>query len=717
MLVEKHSGVLARRPLSCGPRHGNLGDTMVKKLLIGLGVVVLLLVAAALIVPWLVPLETYKEQVAQQIKKVTGRELTVGGDLSFSLLPAVALEARQVRLSNAEWATDADMIALDAVQVRLDLLPLLSGQVVVDSFVLENPVIHLERDARGRANWELGGPKGDAAAGGEGEAAPAEGGEAAGGAPRDIRLGDVRLVNALVTYTDAATGRRMEARDLNLKVALTDLDSPLELDGDVLWNGEKVALSAVVERPRDAMEGRPSPVSLEVTADPVAVSFEGTAAGGREARVDGALDVEADSLRGLIAWVDKPLDFQGEGLEKFSLKGAIAATPQRAAVEGLDLQLDALRASGELAVAMDGPRPVLSAALETNTLDLNPYMPPSGQEGGETAAGEQAAQGQAKPQGWSDEPIDFSGLRQADLDLRLKSEGVVVRKVEIGESVIAVTLKGGRLDLELERMALYDGAGKAKVAVAAEKRVPDFSVQATLDGIQAAPLLTAAADFERLEGTGAFTIDAATRGDNVKAIVGALNGKGGFVFEDGAIRGVNLAAMVRNVTSAFQAAGTAEAQKTDFAELKGSFTIADGVVNNPDTQLLAPLVRLAAAGTVNLPARTLKYRVEPKAVATLEGQGGQEQLAGVMVPVIVEGPWDNLKYRPDLEGAIKKGIQDPGALERTLEGLKDGDAGSAIKGLLGGGDEEPAPAPDGGGETEQQEPASPMDTLRGILGQ
>lgn len=69
---------------------------MVKKLLIGLGVVVLLLVAAALIVPWLVPLDTYMQQVAQQVKKSTGRDLTVEGDLSFSLLPTVALEARQV---------------------------------------------------------------------------------------------------------------------------------------------------------------------------------------------------------------------------------------------------------------------------------------------------------------------------------------------------------------------------------------------------------------------------------------------------------------------------------------------------------------------------------------------------------------------------------------------------------------------------------------------
>lgn len=690
---------------------------MVKKLLIGLGVVVLLLVAAALIVPWLVPLDTYMQQVAQQVKKSTGRDLTVEGDLSFSLLPTVALEARQVRLSNAEWASDEDMIALDAVQVRLGLLPLLSGQVVVDSFVLENPVIHLERDARGRANWDLGGAKGKTGQDRASDPASAEDGEASGRSPRDVRLGDVRLVNALVTYTDAASGRRLEARDLNLKVELTALDQPLQLDGDVLWNGEKVELSARIDRPRDVMEGRPSPVSLEVDSEPVELDFEGNVAGGDKARIDGELEVETDSLRNLIAWLDKPIDFQGQGLEKFSFEGRIAATPEGASVEDLDLKLDDLRATGKLAVALDGPRPAVSAELQTNRLDLNHYMPPAAQEAAEGGGGTRATGGQAAPQGWSDEPIDFSGLRQADLDLKLKSEGVVARKVEIGESVIAMTLKAGRLDLTLERMALYDGTGQARVTVGAEKRVPDFSLQAAIEGIQAAPLLTAVADFKRLEGTGAFTIDATTQGNSVKGIVGALNGKGAFLFEDGAIRGLNLAAMVRNVTSAFQAAGTVEEQKTDFAELKGSFTIANGVVSNPDTQLLAPLVRLAAAGTVSLPPRTLKYRVEPKAVPTLEGQGGQQQLAGIMVPVIVEGPWDNLKYRPDLGGAIKKSLEDPRSIERTIKGLKDGDARSVIKGLLGGADDEPAGAPEGDAPAETEKPANPLNKLRGILGQ
>ena len=175
-------------------------------------------------------------------------------------------------------------------------------------------------------------------------------------------------------------------------------------------------------------------------------------------------------------------------------------------------------------------------------------------------------------------------------------------------------------------------------------------------------------------------------------MVQALNGKGAVKFTDGAIKGINLAAMVRNVSSAFLESGAAEAQKTDFAELSGTFRIKNGILSNSDLKLLNPLLRLNGAGTSDLPKRMVNYRVEPKVVGTTEGQGGAADVAGVTVPVIVEGPWHDLSYKPDLAAMIGDIAKDPtkaleGAKE-TVEQLKSGggDAvGNLIKGLTGGG--------------------------------
>jgi AsmA protein len=96
-------------------------------------------------------------------------------------------------------------------------------------------------------------------------------------------------------------------------------------------------------------------------------------------------------------------------------------------------------------------------------------------------------------------------------------------------------------------------------------------------------------------------------------------------------------------------------------------------VTNTDMALKSPILRVTGKGTVDLPQRRVSYRVEPKAVATTQGQGGPADVAGITVPVIVEGPWDNLSYRPDLAGAVGsatkgKAIEE---LEKRVPGAGD----------------------------------------------
>jgi AsmA protein len=191
--------------------------------------------------------------------------------------------------------------------------------------------------------------------------------------------------------------------------------------------------------------------------------------------------------------------------------------------------------------------------------------------------------------------------------------------------------------------------------------VPAIEASFTLGGIQVQPLLSDAAGFSRLEGGGATDIAISGRGASQRQIVGSLNGKGSFAFTDGAINGFNLAAMLRNVTTAFTAGAANE--KTDFASLKASYQITNGILKNDDLEMLAPLFRVNGAGTVDLPKRTVDYTITPKVVATAEGQGGNKDLGGVMVPVIVQGPWDKLSYRPDLEALLKQKLDPKKALD------------------------------------------------------
>ena len=62
-------------------------------------------------------------------------------------------------------------------------------------------------------------------------------------------------------------------------------------------------------------------------------------------------------------------------------------------------------------------------------------------------------------------------------------------------------------------------------------------------------------------------------------------------------------------------------------------------------------------GKADLVKETMNFRVEPKFVGTLKGQGDTEQRSEITVPVLVAGSFSSPNFRPDLEGLLKKKLE------------------------------------------------------------
>lgn len=648
-----------------------------KKVLIALGVLVVLAIGGLVILPSLVPADKIKQEVVAQVKAATGRDLAIDGKVSVSAFPSLSVQVSNVALSNPPGFQGKDMARLGALDVRLKLLPILSGKVEVDSFVLIDPIISLEVDRHGKPNWVFDSePKPQTKA----EAKQSSG----SGGLKDLSLGQVRITNGKLTYVDGKSGTKEEVDAINLAVDLKTLDSPLKVKGDLKWRGKAIDLGVDVARPRALMDGTASPAELSVATEAVKLAFTGEASG---AAIKGDLDLAVPSVRGLVLWTTgKPLDMAGSGLGPFSLKGKLAAGGTKAALTQAAIALDAIKANGDFNVDTGGTRPSLKGKLDVEALDLNPYLPPEQQPA-------KASTGPAGKADWSDAPMDASGLKAADVDFALTVGSITAQKIKVGKSALHLVLNGGRLNADLSQLELYQGSGKGRLALDGSQ--PGIGLDASFDlkGLAAEPFLTDAANFTRLSGTGDFDIQVSGRGKSERGLISSLDGKGAVTFLNGAITGINLAEMVRNVGSAFTAGGGT--QKTDFAELGGTFTIADGVVTNKDLALKSPLLRVEGAGTVELPPRTVHYRIEPKAVASLEGQGGKGDLGGISVPVIVEGPWDNLSFRPDM-AAMAKG--------KANEAIQGAIGGKLPTGLLGGGQSQPQSQP-----SSQPQPPQPTE--------
>ena len=106
-----------------------------------------------------------------------------------------------------------------------------------------------------------------------------------------------------------------------------------------------------------------------------------------------------------------------------------------------------------------------------------------------------------------------------------------------------------------------------------------------------------------------------------------------------------------------------------------------------DFHLLNPFVRITGSGDIDLGARTLNFRVEPKAVLNQQGQGGARDASGLGVPFFVSGPWTKLSYKPDMKALAGTLVQQVtsgqgalgGLLGNVLGGKKSSDTGAAQK--------------------------------------
>ena len=271
--------------------------------------------------------------------------------------------------------------------------------------------------------------------------------------------------------------------------------------------------------------------------------------------------------------------------------------------------------------------------------------------------------------GWSDAKIDFSGLRAVTAKLKLTAGQLIYNKIKISNATLQATISGGKLSASLPSFQLYGGAGAAALDVDASGKIAAQRVRLSLASFDAYPFLKDSAGFESLEGTGTITLDLSGSGASQRAIVAALNGSAKFEFADGAIRGINIAKTMRGLTSGILSGWQENAaEKTDFATLGASFKINKGQAQTADLKLAGPLVRMSGAGTVDLPGKTLKFRVDPQLVASLEGQGGKSDLQGLGVPIMIAGPWAKPSIYPDIEGILK----DPAAAYEQLNRLGGG---------------------------------------------
>ena len=578
----------------------------------------------------------YKPQIVKAVKDKTQRTLKLEGDIGLSFWPSIG--ARIGKASLSERASDREFAAVEEVRVALKLMPLLSGQAVVDTVRVKGLRANIVKARDGASNVDdlTGAP-------------PAKGAPVARGDGADIKvdIAGVEISDAALTYADAAAGTRYVLSKVNLRTGRLAPQVPTGIEFSVHLQSDQPKLDL------------PVTLKARLTYDPekqvlaladLALEAKGLAADLKnlEVKLTGSADVDGAKERA-----------------RASLAGKFADSSFKAR---LDIAGFA--------------KPVIGFDVELDQLDVDRFLPPQAA----TAKGAGAVKQPDK-----EAPFDLSGLRDLRANGTLKIGSLKANNVRASNVRLDLIANGGRVDIKPLAASFYGGTLASAIAINAAPAVPAFAVKHTMNGVNVGPFIKDLAGNDLLEGRGNIVLDVTTQGNTVSALKKALNGTADVKLADGAVKGIDIAGSVRDAKAKLgalrgeQTQAADKSQKTDFSELTATFKIAGGVARNNDLSLKSPLLRVGGEGEINIGADSLNYLVKAAIVGTSKGQGGRdtEDLRGVTVPVRVSGPLATPSYKLDfgstVKDAAKQELQNR-LLDRLGSGAaKDGAAPEAAK--------------------------------------
>jgi uncharacterized protein involved in outer membrane biogenesis len=296
---------------------------MFKRILIGSGLVVILLVGAIFILPTLIATDTYRARLETELSRVIARDVSITGDIQISTFPAIQIETGAVALANAEGFKTTNFVEVEGLDAKVKLWPLFRKQVEISQISLNSPNIWLERKADGTVNWST---TNSAAA----QNATRSASRAEKGFQRDGRFTDydpaldlLSIKNGQIRFIDSAADRDVSIRNANLDLRAPALSKPIKIDGDMTLDDLAVAIAAELASPLDFLNGDRTPFDGSVTTDLGNVEISGHFLASDALNIDAIFDLNSSDPLGMAARLPLPEHIKLPALNTVNAKGRV----------------------------------------------------------------------------------------------------------------------------------------------------------------------------------------------------------------------------------------------------------------------------------------------------------------------------------------------------------------------------------------------------------
>ena len=580
-----------------------------------------MIVVSAIVLVAAIGLRPLLEQYAT---KTLDRRLAIG-TLRIGWGNPLSVEIADLRLANAPWGSDPEMVRIESLSAEIDLRSLFGGVLRFEKLDIVKPEIILERDAGGIGNWRFNGAA---------SASPAYFAILPKKRTRSPTLIDFQLHDGSVTYrTSSGAVLRNDLHDLTIRSAGEDQPVSLTLDG--AYNGTPVRLSAETQSFSVLRNGSvPFGVEFSALTPTAKVDFKGTM----------MEPLDFDGVRGPMQLDARQL---GDFLNMFGadvradypllLGGAFTRTGDRWRLADAKGKLvnDAFEGALTLREAGRGKPDDIGIATNFVHLDLNPILAGDGKgKSGKTRA--------ARNNDYGALPLRVEAKRSTNFDAQIKAKELEYRAMRFADFGAHGRLASGEVTVSQLTFAFaggtVDASGSAHSAAPGSHVVANAAVSGA-DASQIAGMLGAEAGQIAGKINGRATLE--MTGETVKEALKASRGHAVLAMAEGRIARALLEKLSTDLRSLFRK----DESSAQISCLLGVIDLQDGRGTISPFRLQTPGTILIGGGQVDFPGERLDMTIKSEAAST--------GIFALDIPLHVSGGFAHLSVEPAIGSSAR----------------------------------------------------------------
>jgi len=323
------------------------------------GLVLALIVAAVLIVPGFLDWSRYAGLIEAQAEAVTGRDVTIAGDVRISLLPSPTLTLGRTTIANAPDAEAPHMAEVDGMTAELSVGSLFRGDLNISRLSMQGPKLWLEETSEGRGNWLFQNGVPDDAS----DVATDEASSTTLDTLPPITIDEIEVAGGLISLRNLGIGTDVEITSIDALVGASSLSGPYRAKGQATIGGERADFLATLG---EVSPDKAYPANVSLTFKEAEAAVSGIVTGrGADMRFDGALDA------GASAGLAPALGALTAG-QPVSLSAGIVATPGGVDLRDVEATAGAVTLSGTFS-ATAGPSFSVDLNAALNRVDFTGF--------------------------------------------------------------------------------------------------------------------------------------------------------------------------------------------------------------------------------------------------------------------------------------------------------------------------------------------------------